>query len=101
MTDAHQHFLDVGGSFPETTESKLFGEPCFKIDGRAFVCFFENEMVFKLDGDAHIEALSLDGSYLFDPSKKGRPMKEWVQVPFEYKEKWTQFAESALAFVGN
>jgi hypothetical protein len=101
LTDAHQYFLQVGNTLPDITESKLFGKPCFKIDGRAFACFFEDEMVFKLDGDTHIEALSLDGSYLFDPSKKGRPMKEWVQVPYDYKEKWAEFAESALAYVGD
>lgn len=38
-------------------------------------------MVFKLTGGIHQEALSLDGSQLFDPSGKKRRMKEWVQVP--------------------
>ena len=78
----------------------MFGKPCFKINKKAFVCFFEDEMVFKLTGDSHSEALSLDGSQLFDPSKKGRAMKEWVQVPFDYKNKWNEFAESAFEFVG-
>ena len=50
--------------------------------------FFQNEMVFKLTGGFHNEVLSLDGSQLFDPSGKKRPMKELVQVPYEYKAKW-------------
>jgi hypothetical protein len=58
--------------------------------------FFDNEMVFKIDGDIHIEALSLDGSKLFDPSKKNRPMKEWVQVPYDYHEHWERFAIDAF-----
>jgi len=37
-------------------------------------------MVFKLTDKIHADALSLDGSELFDPSGKKRPMKEWVQV---------------------
>lgn len=45
-------------------------------------------MVFMLTGNTHSEALSLDGSKLFDPSGKKRPMKEWVQVPFTDKVKW-------------
>jgi len=58
-------------------------------------------MVFKLTGEKHSEALSLDGSQLFDPSKKGRPMKEWVQVSFDYQEKWKGFAEAAGEYVGS
>ena len=56
-------------------------------------------MVFKLSGDSHSDALSLDGSKLFDPSGKGRAMKEWVQVPFHYKEHWEKFSESAFEYV--
>ena len=56
-------------------------------------------MVFKLKDKAHKEALSLDGSKLFDPSGKGRAMKEWVQVPFDYSDKWKRFATSAFDYV--
>lgn len=54
----------------------MFGKPCFKVNKKAFICFFQNEMVFKLFGEVHKDALSLDGSQLFDPSGKNRPMKE-------------------------
>src|SRR3954465_3415152 len=80
-------------------ESQMFGKPCFKINGKAFICFFQNEMVFKLTGDVHKEALSLDGSQLFDPSGKGRAMKEWVQVPFDYSTKWKKYAKAAYDYV--
>ncbi len=58
-------------------------------------------MVFKLNGEAHSSALELDGSQLFDPSGKGRAMKEWVQVPYEYKNRWSEFAESAKNYVAS
>ncbi len=54
----------------------MFDKPCFKTGGKAFMSFFENAMVFKLIGAAHHEAVSLDGSQLFDPAGKKRPMKE-------------------------
>ncbi len=57
-------------------------------------------MVFKLTGDAHSDALSLDGSQLFDPSGKKRPMKEWVQVSAHYIDKWPVFAKAAMEYVG-
>ena len=56
-------------------------------------------MVFKLPADAHREALSLPGAQLFDPSGKKRPMKEWVQVPAVYQNKWPEFAEKAMKYV--
>ena len=75
---------------------QMFGKPSLKINGKAFACFFQNEMVFKLQGDMFKEAIALDGSKLFDPSGKGRAMKEWVQVPYKYSERWEKYAVFAL-----
>lgn len=99
MTPEQTHYLSIGRQLEGAVESQLFGKPCFKINGKAFVSFFGNEMVFKLSGEPHKEALSLDGSKLFDPSGKNRPMKEWVQVPFHYQENWPHFAQEALKYV--
>lgn len=99
MSEEEKYFEHVGEQTKGSVKSKMFGKPCFKINNKAFVCFFENEMVFKLGGDHHAEALSLDGAKLFDPSGKNRPMKEWVQLPYLYKDKWQWFAESAMDYV--
>ncbi len=100
MTAEENHYISIGLGLENAVQSQMFGKPCFKINGKAFVCFFQNEMVFKLSGTAHSEALALSGSKLFDPSGKGRPMKEWVQVPGVHIEKWTQLAKSAFEYVG-
>lgn len=99
MTTEEALYISIGKKLKDTEQSQMFGKPCFKIGGKAFICFFQNEMVFKLTGDTHEEALSLDGSQLFDPSGKKRAMKEWVQVPFDYKDKWTKYAKEALKYV--
>lgn len=96
---AEEAYLAIGQRLEEAVQSQMFGKPCFKINGKAFICFFDNQLVFKLTGDAHKEALSLDGAQLFDPSGKKRPMKEWVQVPFHYADKWEMFAEEAMKYV--
>jgi hypothetical protein len=92
-------YLKIGKSLKGAEESQMFGKPCFKVNGKAFMSFFEKCMVFKLTGKDHKEALSLDGSGLFDPSKKGRAMKEWVQVPYDYSAKWKKFAKAAFDYV--
>lgn len=93
-------FEEIGARLERTEHGQMFGKPCFKINGKAFACFYQTEMVFKLTGDDHGNALSLDGTRLFDPSGKGRAMKEWVQVPYAYKDKWAAFAKAAHAYVG-
>jgi len=100
MNPEEQQYLSIGQNLPDAVQGQLFGKSCFKINKKAFVCFFQHEMVFKLTGETHREALSLDGSQLFDPSGKGRPMKEWVQVPFSYADRWETFAQAALKYIG-
>ncbi len=60
---------------------------------------FQNEMLFKLSGDDHANALGLEAAQLFDPSGKGRAMKEWVLVPFEFADQWPDLARSAAHYV--
>ncbi|TVY08691.1 hypothetical protein [Paenibacillus cremeus] len=72
------------------------GKLCLKYEGKAFASFFEEEMVFKLSGAPHANALQLAGAQLFDPSGKKRPMKDWVQVPYAHVESWMDYAEAAL-----
>lgn len=99
MTEEEIYFTKIGTEIQGAVKSQMFGKPCFKIGKKAFICFFKNAMVFKLNGKFHQEALSLKASQLFDPSGKNRPMKEWVQVPFDYKEKWRIFAEQSAEYV--
>lgn len=91
-------YIQIGRAIPHATESQMFGKPCFKINGKAFICFFQEEMVFKLQGEVHKEALALEGAQLFDPSGKNRPMKAWVQVPFEHSGEWSALAKEALEY---
>jgi hypothetical protein len=97
-------FTEISRALSAKNESvekgQMFGMPCIKANRKAFAGLFEDTMVFKLSGDAHAQALALQGSQLFDPSERGRPMKEWVQVPFSHGEAWPAFAEKALEYVG-
>ena len=101
MREEEKLYLAIGESLEGAERSQMFGKPCFKVKGKAFMSLFDNQLVFKLGGDAHTEALSLDGTQLFDPSGKKRPMKEWVQVPFDYKDKWPEFAAEAMNYVSS
>lgn len=101
MGEAKQQFLKAGHGVLNAELSQFFGKPCFKIGGKAFVAFFQDEMVFKLDQPTHGRALALSGAKLFDPSGKGRAMKEWVQVPYERYELWPSFAQQACLYTSS
>ena len=83
-----------------TVAGKMFGMPCLKNNGKAFAGFYQDAMVFKLPVPQHTEALALSGARLFDPSGRGRPMKEWVEVPVEHASRWLELARAALRYVG-
>lgn len=99
MTEAEAIYHEIAKNITRAEKSQMFGKPCYKINSKAFICFFQDEMVFKLAGDVHKEALALNGSKLFDPSGKQRAMKEWVQVPFEHSQSWQQYAGTAANYV--
>ena len=82
-----------------TTTGMMFGMPCLKNNGKAFAGFYEGAMVFKLGTPKHAEALGLSGARLFDPTGRGRPMKEWVEVPFEHVSRWLELAQEALRYL--
>ena len=90
---------EMMATLPAMSE-KMFGMPCLKnSNGKAFAGYFEGTMVFKLGGSSHAEALALPGARLFDPSERGRPMKEWVVVPTEHVSRWLEFARDAYDYV--
>ncbi len=99
MSDEETAFNRVGEAIENAVLSQMFGKKCYKIGGKAFISFFQDAMVFKLTGQHHADALALNGSILFDPSGKGRPMKEWVQVDFEHQKRWAELANAAHDYV--
>ncbi|MFZ4401111.1 MAG: hypothetical protein ACOYO1_13825 [Bacteroidales bacterium] len=101
MTKEEIFYQTIGQKIKNAIQSQLFGKPCFKINGKAFVCFFQNEMVFKLNGNSHFEAINLEGSKLFDPSGKQRPMKEWIKISNINSELWDKFAIEAAKYVSS
>ncbi len=102
MADPQMKYEAIAYEFanlPNVARAQMFGMPVVKVNGNAFMGFFKDSMTFKLTGKAHSDALKLKGAQLSDPSGRGRPMKEWVQVPSAHAAKWKQLAQSSLEYV--
>ncbi len=56
-------------------------------------------MVLKLPILRHAEVLALSGARLLDPLDRGRPMREWVEVPAEHASRWLELAREAFRYV--
>jgi hypothetical protein len=81
----------------DIVSTSMFGMPSVKRrNGKAFAGLFGDDMVFKLEGEAHAKALALDGANPFEPMA-GRPMKAWVQVPPTHETQWAELARKAEA----
>jgi len=83
----------------EITAGQMFGKKCLKVGGKAFVAQHLETVVFKLGAPEHAKAIALPGAVLWDPSGKGRPMKEWVALPAEASGNFKKFAKAALEYV--
>jgi hypothetical protein len=93
-----QLLAEVQEQHPDVVAGAMFGMPCAKVGGKAFMGSFDGGVVFKLDDPIRSEALALAGSELFDPSGN-RPMREWVVVAATDEKRWPALAEAAMAKV--
>lgn len=91
-------FRIISTEIPDARPGKMFGAECFSApNGKAVAFFYKGDTVFKLNGEHEKEALSLDGTHLFESG--GRSMSGWIQVPFDYKDQWNNFAIAAMKYV--
>jgi hypothetical protein len=84
----------------DVVKASMFGMPGMKRrGGKAFCGLYGEDMIFKLAGENHARALSLEGAHLFEPMA-GRPMKAWVQVPPDHEAAYADLARAAEASLG-
>ncbi|MFZ6654968.1 hypothetical protein [Undibacterium sp. TJN19] len=78
---------------------QMFGKLCLKVNGKAFIAQHKETVVFKLSAEPHAKAMALADAQLWDPSGKGRPMKEWVALPATHAKKFAVLANAAMDYV--
>jgi len=81
-------------------EGRGFGSGTLQAGGRIFAMRNAAGLALKLPG-VRVAALLAAGDGLPFDAGKGRPMKEWVVIPWQSDAEWPALAEEALAFVGS
>lgn len=88
---------------PRVVEGNLFGVRVLKIGGKPFVGLYRNKWLAVKVGAPRVQAMiAAKTGRAFDPSGKGRPMKEWIVIAepaTNAKKKWLALAEEAKEFV--
>jgi len=84
---------------PDLEPMQMFGTHCARMRrGKPVLSWFEGAMVFKLGAERYQALMSENEECMpFDPSGKGRPFKDWVQVPESAGLDWDALAREALA----
>jgi len=99
IADEYNNLIEYLTNEYNGVSGQMFGKKCIKVNNKAAVALFKEYIVFKLPKEEVVDTLALDGSVLWDPSGKGRPMKEWVQLPIEHKSKFKSLCIKSAEYV--
>ncbi len=93
--DAQALFDDLAAELEPrgASVSTMFGSRCLMLDRKVFATAGQDRITVKLGAGTAPHARALEIGEPFDPSGKGRPMKEWVTFNAE------QDADSVAGFV--
>ena len=75
---------------------KMMSSPAVKFKGKVFTFFHNEKMTFKLGKYFQHEEEGLQGCTYLSPFKNKPPMRAWINVPYEEKERWEALAYLAL-----
>lgn len=86
--------LSVAGDVERTV---LFGSRAIRVQGKIFVTLRHGALIARLGADEVDERVLAGDGVRFDPSGKGRAMKDWLESNAEHDE-WVELGLAALAF---
>lgn len=89
-----------GSSAAAAAASKRFGSSALKVHDKIVAMIsHDGRFVVKLPR-ARVDALVARGAGERFDASRGRPMREWFEVPSESPDDWLDLAREALQFVG-
>jgi|SRR5919198_6378028 hypothetical protein len=81
---------------PAVTEGQMMGMPALKLGSKMFGGRSGDELVLKIGRERVDELVAAGRARPFDPSGRGRPMKDWAMLP-EPADDWPALAREAKA----
>lgn len=78
------------------THGSMMKAPGLKYNNKVFTFWHEEAMCFKLGKTFDPEAHGISHWTYLSPFKNKPPMKAWVYLSADYRDRWPEFAEMAL-----
>jgi hypothetical protein len=94
---AFEATLDEVAVAGDVQRAVWFGAPAAKVAGRIFIALRRGALIARLGAEEVDHRVAAGDGVRFDPSGRGRPMKDWLESNAEHAE-WTELALGALAF---
>ena len=92
--DAYRDVADTLCADPAMSEGQMMGMPALKLGNKMIGGCFDGDLLVKLGRERVDELVAAGRAQPFDPSERGRPMKDWALVP-EPADDWLELAEEA------
>jgi hypothetical protein len=86
-------------SDPVVSEAQMMGMPSLKLGAKMFGGLFDGRLVVKIGRERVEQLIAAGRAQPFDPSGRGRPMKDWALVSAPAAD-WLDLAGEAKAFAG-
>lgn len=91
-SEPFEQLLDALSADPAVRETQMMGRRCISCEGRIFCGIWEDELIVRLGRD-RVDVLVLEErAARFDPSGRGRQMKDWALV-HEPVDDWLALAQ--------
>ena len=92
--DPYREVVDELLADGEVTETKMMGMPTLRVGRAMFGGTFDGDLVVKVGQQRARQLIDAGRAEAFDPSGRGRPMKDWAQV-HQPADDWLALAEEA------
>jgi hypothetical protein len=101
MSEPPQYRAVVEGllSDPAVSEAQMMGMPSLKLGTKMFGGLFDGRLVVKIGRERVEQLIAAGRAEPFDPSGRGRPMRDWAVVGAPAAD-WLELAGEAKAFAG-
>jgi TfoX/Sxy family transcriptional regulator of competence genes len=94
---AYRAVVDELKADPDVSEGQMMGMPALKRGSKMFGGLYEDLLVVRIGRERTAELIESGCAAPFDPSGRGRPMKDWALL--EPADDWLQLAEEAKGFL--
>jgi hypothetical protein len=92
---AYRRVVDELQADPAVLETKMMGRPSLKAGGKLFAGLRAEALLVKLGRDRVAALIAAGRGEPFDPSGRGRPMKDWMTAGLPGDD-WLALAQEAL-----